>query len=550
MPDLEHTLHGKDFGFLKMTAGLWGIEVTAPDASTALPGLVKGILNGGVVEEVVESLPAAALRALHDLVSNEGHLPWPLFSRRYGEVRVMGAARRDRERPDLYPASPTETLWYRGLIGQAFLNLPPEPQEYAYIPDDLLALIHLPASAGINLYGQPAPDGEIVLEIPADDRILDHACTLLAGRRLGLADEQLPSREWRISVTELSSLLFAAGLLDSRGLPRLDPVREFLESPREAALALLARAWLDSEAYNDLRLLPGLAFEGQWVNNPLQTRRTVLEMLAPLPPHTWWSLEAFIADVKEQQPDFQRPAGDYDSWFIHPLGSDEYLRGFASWDAVEGALLRSILCGPLHWLGILDLAAPEAGAAPCALRPSAWADDLLAGKAPSGLAVEDAPVRVSSDGLLIVPRLASRAVRYQLARFGEWLPGSGEEYRYRITPPALARARSQQLKPAHLIALLQKNDPDPLPPLLLQALKRWEKDGSQAQVEQATLLRVKSPDVLAALRKTRAARYILEEITTTIVSLRPNSEEAVLKALAETGYLGESHLDKIGGGKS
>src|SRR5579859_5992190 len=38
--------------------------------------------------------------------------------------------------------------------------------------------------------------------------------------------------------------------------------------------------------------------------------------------------------VKEEEPDFQRPAGNYDSWYIRDAQSGEYLRGFESWDRV------------------------------------------------------------------------------------------------------------------------------------------------------------------------------------------------------------------------
>ena len=93
-----------------MVAGTWGIELNAPDVYTALPVVVKAILNQPLVDELVETLPSEARAALQDLMQNEGHLPWALFSRRHGEVRVMGAGKRDRERPDLHPASPAEIL--------------------------------------------------------------------------------------------------------------------------------------------------------------------------------------------------------------------------------------------------------------------------------------------------------------------------------------------------------------------------------------------------------------------------------------------------------
>ena len=54
----------------------------------------------------------------------------------------MGAGKRDRERPHLKPASTAEALFYRGLLARAFFDTEKGPQEFAYIPDDLLAIIN------------------------------------------------------------------------------------------------------------------------------------------------------------------------------------------------------------------------------------------------------------------------------------------------------------------------------------------------------------------------------------------------------------------------
>src|SRR6266540_6346711 len=186
MPDLEHTLQGHDLGFLKIVAGGWGIELNAPDTVTALPILIEGILENGDFAEVIESLPQDAKSVLQSLLQNEGRILWATLVRKYGELRRMGMAKRDRERPDLKPASAVEVLWYRGLIGRAFLNLSPgnEPQEFAYIPDDLLPLLPTLRGDAPPPLGRPATPNEAAFPLLAKDRILDYACTLLAALRL------------------------------------------------------------------------------------------------------------------------------------------------------------------------------------------------------------------------------------------------------------------------------------------------------------------------------------------------------------------------------
>jgi hypothetical protein len=73
----------------------------------------------------------------------------------------------------------------------------------------------------------------------------------------------------------------------------------------------------------------------------------------------------------------------------------------------------------------------------------------------------------------------------------------------------------------------------------MKALERWEKLDVQASLQSGTLLRLGSAEILAALRKSSTNRYILEELNPTTVLIRPGSEESVINALLEIGYLTE-----------
>jgi hypothetical protein len=133
-----------------------------------------------------------------------------------------------------------------------------------------------------------------------------------------------------------------------------------------------------------------------------------------------------------------------------------------------------------------------------------------------------------------------------VARFCQW-EGEKEregrtEYLYRITPSALERARAQGLRAAQLTGLLRRHGDGPLSPHLVQALERWENAGTQAQIERSLLLRVTSPEILTALRKTRAARCLGEALNETTVLVQPGMEDKLLAALAEIGFLADARL--------
>ncbi|HNT23863.1 MAG TPA: helicase-associated domain-containing protein [Anaerolineales bacterium] len=545
MPTLSECLQGFDLGHLHIIARLWGLELAAPDVRAGLQQLEREMLDPLQAAETVAGLPGEVQAALEDLALGGGRMPWALFVRRYGELREMGPARRDREMPYLEPVSATERLWYRGLVGRAFFDTAAGPEEYAYIPDDLIERLPPPRQSERAALGRAALPVERARQFQATDRLLEHACTLLAALRMGRA---LPSEPYALGplplpAEVLKALLAEAGLLDAASIPQPEAARQFLEAGRGEALGQLARAWLKSQSFNELRLLPGLSAEGSWLNEPLKTRQTVLGFLANTPAGTWWSLPAFITAIKQRQPDFQRPHGNYDAWHLRDTHSGEFLRGFEHWEAVDGALVRYLVSGPLHWLGILDLAAPsgdkEGEHRPVtAFRWSAWAQALLQGKDPAGLPAEQDRLKVRSDARLHAPRRLPRLARYQLARFCEWEKEDDQAYTYRLTPASLARARQQGLTMGHLLGLLRRHA-ESMPPTLVRALERWEEQGSAARLESLEVLRFSSPEVLQALRQSRASRFLGEPLGPAAIAIKPGSAEKVLAALAELGYLGE-----------
>lgn len=542
MPDLAQSLGGHDLGYLQIVADLWGIEFPAAQFHQGLDFLVPLLLDAQLAADLLKSLPANAKGALDDLLSSEGQMSWALFTRRYGEIREMGTGRRDRDRPYLEPSSPAEILWYRALIGRGFFDTQDGLEEFAFIPDDLMRVISAGPQKADQVYGRAALPAEKAQRLPVTDRILDDACTLLAALRSGIPLEEVPlaayPEPFSLTVNELKRLLSASGLLGSEDQPEPKETRKFLESGRGESLARLAAAWKRSDGFNELALLPGLELEGEWSNNPLRARAAILEFLAVVPENTWWNIDSFTAAVKQANPDFQRPAGDYDSWFIRHAESGEYLRGFEHWEQVDGQLLRYMLAGPLHWLGILDLAVPAQDLPAAAFRHSQWAPALLKGADPGGFPLEQKKVKLKSDASLSLSRLVPRPARYQIARFTHWEGFDGEVYRYRLTPSSLERAAQGGLKVNHLLKLLEENA-DAVPPSLVKALHRWDEKGSQVRIAEVMVLRLKSPEILQELRATKAARFLGDPLGPTSVIVKPGARQKVLAALAEMGFLGE-----------
>ncbi|HEX2994876.1 MAG TPA: helicase-associated domain-containing protein, partial [Anaerolineales bacterium] len=339
--------------------------------------------------------------------------------------------------------------------------------------------------------------------------------------------------ETRIPVKVISVLLRSARLLKGSA-PQPEPVKAFLEAPRGESLAVLQNAWVESDSFNELHLMPGIICEGEWKNQPQETREFLLNLLDAIPESKWWSLNAFVRDIKQKYADFQRPAGDYDSWFIKREADGQYLRGFGSWDQVDGALIKYFITNILHWLGQVDLCIAENATEPTSFRivsPEAH----IASK-------EDKKLHITSQGLISIPRLAPRVVRYQVSRFCEWDEPKEDVYRYRLSTNSLTKAKEQGLKVEHLLALLAKHSDAGAPPSLVKALKRWEVNGTEARVQTQVILKVSKPEVLEEMRKSKASKFLGEVLSPTTVIVKGGAVQKVMEALMELGIVGETQI--------
>jgi hypothetical protein len=636
MPDLRRLLSDHDLPLLRLVAELWDLPpLAAKSQREAVDELAALMLQPQAAAGVIAALPPDA-RGAFDALAQGGRQPVGAFTRRHGELRAMGPARRDRERPWANNPSATESLWYRALVGRAFFKEGDRLEEYLFIPDDLRALVYIGPAAPegappLSPPGRPLLDddlpGPLNAQHPAASRqppasgaqplagseastlhasqesatcqATHDAVTLLAYLHLhpipaeallastppdtspasslqlpaspiplpqsAIRDPQSAIQTPKSKIQNLTAairnpaalplllhLLRRLGLLTG-GLGRdplkLDPehVQPFLLATPAERQRQLAEAWRDAPDWNDLLHVPGLVFEGSaWRNDPLTARQAILGLLAAVPAGVWWSLPAFVQAVKERQPDFQRPAGDYASWYIRDAAGGEYLRGFENWERVDGALVAWLITRPLAWLGLVELATPGGPEPGFRLTPSGAA---LLGQAgwDAGDADEPQALDLSPDGLVRVPAAASALHRFQVARIADWLaPEPGPVYRYRLTPASLGRAARKGITPARILAFLESAAPGHAAlPALSAALQHWERHGPEAALRDVAVLRLASPDLLDRLRREPSLRDLLgETLGPAAVAVRRADVPALRAALAGLGLLLDGSLDE------
>jgi hypothetical protein len=167
-------------------------------------------------------------------------------------------------------------------------------------------------------------------------------------------------------------LLLQLGLLRERNNAIFAlPADDFFDLPLLERIHRCYFAWLESSFWNELAYLPDVVLRpGPLPLEPAHTetikaRRQVLDRLLCEEPGSWQDLSAFIARTKLYVPYllFPRQYGsraDRYSIGSNPYGWDFRLRrGLLThregWHMVEGGFIRSILTGPLYWMGLVDI---------------------------------------------------------------------------------------------------------------------------------------------------------------------------------------------------
>lgn len=503
MLTLAQALNNYQIAHLRGIASLRGVNLATSTQSDLVAELSAALADPGSIVDAVEQLNEAEHEALAALVRAGGAMTAPAFARLAGEMRQGGPAWLARTQPWLAPVSAAEGLWYRGLIARAFAARGEQTGDFVFVPADVMPWLPAAQAAPDPHWQLPVmtPTGPIHL---GSYRLTLDACTLLAfvqnndinapddGRwpaaSLNALDEQLlvrlpPAALAQVSASSGSdrlSFLFSLAqqlgwLHTSSGRIRLSaPVaRAWLQlSPPEQAFKLW-EAWLSAVAWDDLRRIPTLRCEGRgWSNDPIATRRRLLASLTTVRPGVWHSVEALIAAMQTHDPDFMRSDGVYNTWYIRRPDETDYLLGFEHWPAVEGALLRFLTSGPLHWLGALDAAEDEHDpGAPVAWRLTSQGAGWLRSQTAVGRVPPAAPLRIEPNFNIYVPHSAPAFERFRVARFTQW-QASQPDFCYRITQTALKRAAAAGVTTDRILAFLRQATHGQMPANVARALEK------------------------------------------------------------------------------
>jgi hypothetical protein len=201
---------------------------------------------------------------------------------------------------------------------------------------------------------------------------------------------------------------------------------------------------------------------------------------------------------------------------------------------VEGALIRSIIAGPLFWLGAIDL---DDITQPSAFRLTSIGAMLL------GFDVDQSSLKparhfvVRADAVIEVAA-SRRYDRFQLARVADLIGLDEDGYCYRLTPSSLARAASQKINATKVVDFLTRAQGQGVPPSLSKAIQRWAGKGTEVKVERAIIVRVKDAAILKRLQESPKTRNIsIEPLGPTAARINEKDWPKLVSILAEAGVL-------------
>jgi hypothetical protein len=529
MKDLFRCLDEYPYELHQALAEAWDIDLPRDEPLRTVVRLGEGMLIPGALEMMITRLSPAARDALADVAHSGGASSARVLAMRHGEVRRFGPAGLRREQPWQNPVSPLEELYYRGLLYRAFGDRGGSIGELLVIPDQLLErmpamdrraladslAVAIPGQAGICAGDALVEDlmAEIVhlrqqpVRVPAGVELSPElqARLDLGARLTGAPTTARLHLLWRLMVgQELVEH-------DGRQWHLSQRARQWLGQPDSEQWLACYLAWRDDRTWDELYDLPSLACDHNGCpNEPWQARRRLCAILEELPEGQWIDLDSLVTSIKRYHPDYLRPDGDMDSWFVRDAASGEFLRGMAGWDAIEGALVVHLITGPLHWLGIVDLVAGEEESQRL-FRISPAGQEMLAELPPHlpDIRPGEALAAVDTRMQITVGMRDSRYQRYQLERLAQWQGQDTVLARYWLSEDAVWQAQNVGITTEQMLVFLRRITHERVPDLVVHTLQAWGQRFGGASLRRVVLLETVDAAMMQRIRQVAAISALL-----------------------------------------
>ncbi|MFL5625077.1 MAG: helicase-associated domain-containing protein [Ktedonobacteraceae bacterium] len=353
-------------------------------------------------------------------------------------------------------------------------------------------------------------------------------------------------------------LLFIRLLLMKLGLLRehqnalyVVPADVFFALPLVERMRRCYHLWLDTPFWNELAFLPDVILRPGPApleaahEEVVRARHVLMQRIADEPVGQWRDLPAFIARTKLYAPYllFPRQYGaraDRYSQGSNPYGWDFRLRrGWLThregWHMVEGGFIRTVVLGPLYWLGLVDARTEKGSTAFCPAPGMA----LVMSK--EAVPVQDVPggrLIVQPNFELVALAPVSEALLIKLDSFAERL--SLEHIaQYRMTKASVMRAIQLGLQAETIQQILTEASGAEIPQNVQYSLVEWERQARRIELWQdITLLEVEDAALLDMLFSDEQARpWLKRRLSPVLAEVASEQLPDIQRILWERDYL-------------
>lgn len=563
---LIHALEKYPLVLLRAIAAAHGVEAERLGQAALAETLAAHLSRAETIAALLGRLSEGTRSALALVVAAGGQLPSHRLQRDPlgGELRQMGAGALERYKPWEAPVSATEELYYLGILYQDFSAVGDYRGQVLFIPHEILALLPTVETPPVRfelapLEGIPpgvregtlntVPDAFVILSDlqrrtvhAVNGRFLPAEALHRINERLSVPEPTEALNQERDSqrLALLLHLLRVLELIETTQEGTIKPktarARKWLELSRARRLLTLQRTWADDPTWNDLWRIPTLRPEATgWRNDPKHARIALLRHLRELEPDEWYGIGDFVKMMKRIDPDFQRPDGDYKSWYIRHAQTGQLLLGWEHWEQVEGTLLRYYLAGPLFWLGVVDLGYLAPGErAPFAFKLTAWGARWLGKKVELPPEAERAPMVIAADGTIHVPEGADDWERLHLERLSD----PTEQGTYKLNKEQVVALLMEGSDIERVLRFLEHTTNGFLPEAVQETLRKWAQGVGRITLEAVTLLEVDDPKLLRDLqRQPHIARLFVRVVGPKSVIIPTTRQAEIVALLRKAGYL-------------
>ncbi len=368
------------------------------------------------------------------------------------------------------------------------------------------------------------------------------------------------------------SLLAAAGIFQSGSPVTVWPEvkAQFLSQDELTQRAILARVYFLmpnwSELWELLRHHPTsqLALKRVFGHRYLKPehlsvdlllfRQLVLRALASLPDGRWVALKDLFRLMRVVWPRFDQTVWQRyrfhstGSWFLAEAGSETPLRpGDATyWQLAQGNFIRTMIAGPLHWLGLADLSFGDGELAAVRFHGLAdlyW-DRVETPPAPRHAAARDQAmppeeaVRMDHHTINVHPSTISAQAHGLLDKIARLKTATADLFVYQLAPQAAYEAFEAGATLAEILDDWEQLMPIPTPEVIqAQLTDWWEAYGRVRIYERLTVVEFGDDYALAEMKAvTSLEKHLIAEISPRLVIIPQQAVEPLIAELEKAGY--------------